>query len=296
LSIQKLILPFLPQQPLAVSLKVRPDSIATAAPTRLLFQSGDILLQPLIVSNIYAGQPFMATGLGVNSILIDTLLNDIWPSHTRGIIQGKLERINFNNNNLSSRGTITAEIFGGQLIVSDPGISGLFAAAPVLHLSARINDLNLEDLTEDTGFGRIQGVLTGYINSLEIVKGEPQKFDLLLKTRSKEGVSQKINVQAVENIAQLGGGQSPFMGLAGKLVSFFKEFSYKKIGVAASLENDVFKVNGTIKENGREYLVKKGGLTGVDVVNLNPDNRISFKDMVKRIKRIEGNRQNPVIR
>jgi hypothetical protein len=163
-------------------------------------------------------------------------------------------------------------------------------------LSARINDLNLEELTEDTAFGKIQGVLAGTINNLEIVKGQPQKFDLLLNTRAQKDVSQKINVQAVENIAQLGGGQSPFMGLAGKLVSFFKEFSYKKIGVAASLENDVFKVNGTIKENGLEYLVKKGGLTGVDVVNLTPDNRIRFKDMVKRIKRIKDNPQKPVIR
>ncbi len=100
----------------------------------------------------------------------------------------------------------------------------------------------------------------------------------------------------MENIARLGGGQSPFIGLAGTVVSFFKEFSYKKIGVAASLENDVFKVNGTIKKNGLEYIVKTGGLTGVDVINLNPDNRISFKDMVKRIKRIKSTGEDPVIR
>jgi hypothetical protein len=296
LSIQNLVLPFLPAQPLTVSLKVRPDSIATATPTRLLLQSGDILLEPLVIRNLYGAQPTIATGLSVNSILIDPFLRGVWPNPTRGMIDGKLERINFNNHTLSSRGTITAEIFDGQIIVSDPGISGLFTAAPAIYLSARLNDLNLEELTADTAFGRIQGVLSGYINSLEIVKGQPQKFDLLLETRPKNDVPQKINVRAVENIARLGGGQSPFMGLAGKLVSFFKEFSYKKIGVAASLGNDVFTVNGTIRENGLEYLVKKGGFTGVDVVNLNPDNRISFKDMVKRIKRIRGNRQNPVIR
>ncbi|MGD2271707.1 MAG: hypothetical protein PVI06_14985, partial [Desulfobacterales bacterium] len=170
LSIQKLILPFLSEQPLVVSLKVRPDSIATAATARLLFQSGHILVQPLVIKNIYAAQPSLATGLDVNSILIDTFLNGIWPKPTGGVIQGKLERINFNNNNLSSRGTITAEIFGGQIIISDPGISGFFTAAPVLHLSARINDLNLEELTEDTAFGKIQGVLAGTINNLEIVK------------------------------------------------------------------------------------------------------------------------------
>ena len=296
LSIQKLALPLLPEQPLAISLKVRPDSIATASSIRLLFQSGDIQLEPLVLRNVYTAKPSVDTGLSVNSIILDPLLKGIWPNPTHGVIYGKLERINYDGNLLSSQGTITADIFGGQVQISDPGVSGLLAGPPAFKLDARINDLKLSHLTEGTGFGKIQGVLAGYINNLEIVNGEPQKFDLRLKTRRKNDVPQKINVRAVENIAQLGGGQSPFMGLAGTVVSFFKEFSYKKIGVAASLENDMFKVNGTIKKNGLEYIVKKGGLTGVDVINLNPDNHISFKDMVKRIKRIKSTGEDPVIR
>jgi hypothetical protein len=66
----------------------------------------------------------------------------------------------------------------------------------------------------------------------------------------------------------------------------FKEFPYEKIGIRASLENDLFRINGTIKEGGKEYIVKRGGFSGVNVVNQNPDNRISFKDMVKRVKRV----------
>ncbi|MBW1802226.1 MAG: hypothetical protein JRJ85_16035, partial [Deltaproteobacteria bacterium] len=69
-----------------------------------------------------------------------------------------------------------------------------------------------------------------------------------------------------------------------------------KIGILATLENDVFRVNGTIKEGGQEYLIKRGGFSGVDVVNQNPDNRISFKDMVKRIKRVSSARERPVIK
>lgn len=86
------------------------------------------------------------------------------------------------------------------------------------------------------------------------------------------------------------------MGLAGSFAMIFKEFPYWKIGIAASLQNDVFRVNGTILEDGKEYLVKKSGFSGVDVVNLNPNNWISFKDMLKRIKRISGSGDGPVIR
>jgi hypothetical protein len=100
----------------------------------------------------------------------------------------------------------------------------------------------------------------------------------------------------VENIAQIGGGQSPFMGLAGGFAYFFKEFPYRKIGVRASLENDVFRINGTVMEGGKEYLVKRGRFSGVDIVNQNPDNRISFRDMVKRVKRVTAGKGGPVIR
>ena len=86
------------------------------------------------------------------------------------------------------------------------------------------------------------------------------------------------------------------MGFAGTLAAMFKAFPYKKIGMAASLNKDVFTINRTIVDNGVEYPVRSSGLSGVDVVNLNPDNRISFKNMIKRIQRIQGSQGGPVIR
>jgi hypothetical protein len=138
-------------------------------------------------------------------------------------------------------------------------------------------------------------VLGGRLEHLEIVGGQPQRFTLLLETIRTQGVPQRINVEAVENIARIGGGQSPFVGLAGNVASFFKEFTYDKIGILAVLENDLFKINGTIIEGGVEYLVKRGGIPGVDVVNLNPVNQISFKDMVKRVRRVTESQSGPVV-
>jgi hypothetical protein len=137
--------------------------------------------------------------------------------------------------------------------------------------------------------------LKGHIRNFELAYSQPQKFDLLLETVNKKGIPQRISVKAVENIAQIGGGQSPFMGLAGAFGSFFKKFPYKKIGIRAYLENDVFTINGTIREDGTEYLVKRGSFSGVNVVNQNPENRISFKDMVKRTKRIT-HKKVPVVK
>jgi hypothetical protein len=65
--------------------------------------------------------------------------------------------------------------------------------------------------------------------------------------------------------------------------------------VRATLDNDVFRINGTIKEGDKEYLVRRGMFSGVDVINMNPDNQISFKDMVKRVRRIKDAKMGPTI-
>ena len=85
------------------------------------------------------------------------------------------------------------------------------------------------------------------------------------------------------------------MGLTGLFVSLFETFPYEKIGIKASLKNDTFTINGTIKEEKREYLVKRGSFSGVNVINQNPDNRISFRDMLERIQRITQD-GSPIIR
>ena len=176
--------------------------------------------------------------------------------------------------------------FQGEIVIFELGGSGLFGPVPLLKFGARVEDLSLADITRGTPFGEIRGILRGRVENVEITEGQPQKFDLLLETVKKSGTSQKISIKAVDNIALIGGAQSPFMGAAGILASFFKQLPYKRIGMRASLENDIFRINGTVLEGNREYLVKRGAFAGVNIINQNPDNRISFKDMVKRVKRV----------
>jgi hypothetical protein len=67
--------------------------------------------------------------------------------------------------------------------------------------------------------------------------------------------------------------------------NFFREFPYKRIGMACTLTNDVFSLQGLIHEDGLEYLVKRS-LFGINVVNTRPRNRIAFSDMLRRLERI----------
>lgn len=295
LSVSQLTLPHLPPQPLAAALAVEPNRIGFPQPIRLGLKSGRVTLGATNLSNVYGPELRLESSLRFDDVGLGPFLEPIWPQLADGRLNGQLTEVHYREGKFTTRGTLQAEIFGGRIELSRIGLARPFAAITTLTLDADLRSLHLDAMTAGTSFGKIEGVLEGAVRNLEIVRGQPQRFDLLLETVPRPGVDQTINIRAVENIARIGGGQSPFMGLAGVMGALFKEFRYRKIGVRASLENDIFHINGTIRENGTEYLVKSGGLPGVDVINSNPDNRIRFKDMVKRIQRIGSNSAEPVI-
>lgn len=286
LSLQSAALPLLPSQPLEVSLQAMPNRLSTDSAIVIQTPGGPLRLGPVRMEDLFAPDRSLHTRLSFDDIQIDTLLPKGAAPAAKGTIAGTLDPVRYSNHTLTADGRIRADVFGGTLSFQDISASGLFTPAPVFKLDAHWKGLRLSRITTRTPFGKIEGVLNGRLQNFEFAYGQPQAFDLVLETVQKKGVPQTISVQAVENIARIGGGQSPFMGLTGIFMSLFETFPYRKIGIRASLENDIFTINGTIRENGTEFLVKRGTFSGVNVVNQNPDNRIRFKDMVNRIQRI----------
>jgi hypothetical protein len=289
-AMKSVTLPMLPEQPFSILVDAGPNALSVDAPTVIQVPGGNVRLGAVQVNNLFSKDISAHTRLDLDGINMQTLLSGIGAlppeGKLSGTLTGMLDPVRYENHTLTAQGEIIARVFGGKIEVSNIKASGVFTAAPVLMLNAACHDLMLNDMTTDTTFGKIEGVLEGHIRNFEIAYGQPQKFDLLLETVKRKDVPQTISIKAVDNIAQIGGGQSPFMGLAGAFASVFERFPYKKIGIRAGLENDMFTINGTIHEDGTEYIVKRSGFSGVNIVNQNPDNRINFKDMMKRIQRI----------
>lgn len=295
LEVESMTVPLLTKQPLSLQLVAGPNRISVESGTVIKVPGGDLRLGTVQIERLFDPDLSIHTRLEFEKIKLHPLLSKIWMHHIDGTLAGTLNPVRYKNHVVTTQGKLNAAVFGGNIILSDLGASGLFTPAPVYKLNVKWKDLLLSEMTTDTAFGKIEGVLKGQLRDVEMAYGQPQKFNLLLETVKTKGIPQKISVRAVENIAQIGGGQSPFIGLAGAFASFFKTFPYKKIGIKANLENDVFTVNGTIKEGGIEYMIKRGSFSGVDIINQNPDNRISFKDMLKRIKRI-GSKGGAVVK
>jgi hypothetical protein len=281
LSIGSFDLPPLPVQSLSLPLQASPDRLFVTSSTFLKVPGGKIKLGPIMSKDLYRSQRSLETSLSLDAVELDPLLTGIWPQPLAGILEGELDPVHLKGHALHTRGDLRARVFGGDILISSLSASGLFTPTPLLKLNARWKDLRLGDLTGETSFGRIEGFLKGYVKDLEIAYGQPQRFDLLLETVKKKGIRQRMSQKAVDSISQIGGGQSPFMGIA---------------GIRASLENDVFQINGTIREGGTEYYVKGSGVPRVNIINVNPDNRIRFKDMVKRIRRVATSKKGPVVK
>jgi hypothetical protein len=296
LSIKSARLPLLPPQAVEISFKAGPHRLSTTSPLSFKVPGGQLVFGKIVCRDPYSISPDIETSLRLRKIDLEPWLSRIWPSPVQGSGRGKLDPVQIEGDTVSTKGEIAARLFGGRVVLTNVGVKRFLSLAPVIHLDASWQNINLGELTRDTAFGKIEGVLRGQVKNLEIADGQPQKFELFMETVQKAGVPQKISVQALNNIAQIGGGASPFSGFTGALISLFKELSYEKIGVKASLENDVFRINGTVKENGKEYLVKKGGFSGVDVIIADHgSNTISFRDMLSRIKRVTGSKGSPVV-
>ncbi len=198
--------------------------------------------------------------------------------------------LSFAGNQLKVRGEIEFPLFSGRVSIGNIQVRRLFSPSQVIALDLKARKLDLQKITALVQAGSATGIINVKLENLEISYGQPSKFDLEIKSVKTAGVPQKISVEAIENISMLSSGSNVGHGLLNVGINrFFSHYRYGKIGLYCRLRDDVFQLRGLIRQDGREYVVKRGFLTGVDVINYNPDNRISFRDMQERVLRIFSN-------
>jgi hypothetical protein len=191
---------------------------------------------------------------------------------------------------MTATGELTGDLFGGRLDVRHVTMERPFGAGREIGADVNVSRIDLERLSAALGVGRITGRLSGSVEGLRVAYGQPVAFHLTMESVPVKGVNQTVSLKAVNSISLVSTG-SALSGMGASLMTtFFKEFTYEKIGFESGLKNDVFIVRGLIHEDGVEYLVKRSFFGGINVINANPDNRIGFSDMLDRAKRVTSER------
>ncbi|MEA1992000.1 MAG: hypothetical protein U9N58_07385 [Thermodesulfobacteriota bacterium] len=218
--------------------------------------------------------------------LIGVDLKALWPELPLQVnIEANLDQGIWKDPRLNFNGEILVNTAGGGIRFQNIWVEPL-ATMPRFGADVVFHGLDLAQLSDAAHFGRITGKLTGHIDNLIMSGGQPESFELVMENDPGAPGPKKISLEAVEKISVLGGGGS--IPLFGRI---FKEYPYRRIGMSCSLKNDLFTLHGLIKKDGQEYLVKRGFIRGVDVINRNPNGKISFKDMLDRLKRITRTEQ-----
>jgi len=223
-------------------------------------------------------------GIRIEDVDLGRLTRRLMGKEIPGVVNADFGVMRYENSRITSEGRAAISVFGGEIEATNFFAENIASSTRRIGGDFTFRDINLEEVTRKIEIGKMTGIIQGSLKKVMVEYGQPASFILEVESVERAGISQLISMDAIQNISILGTGVDSALNRG--ITQFFKEYPYSKIGLRCVLTNDQFSVNGMIHEEGKEYLVRRGFLRGVDVVNQNPDNAISFKDMQERTERI----------
>lgn len=240
--------------------------------------------------SVLAVNPSARTILGVSNLTLTDLDFSRLPSSESFKLAGRASiptcEMEIRPGVLRLMGPLRGELFGGRLTVDDIRVTDAFSAGRRIAFQAQIESLDVEKFTASIPFGEVTGIVDVSLRDFALSYGQPENFDLSIVSVPRKGVSRTFSLKAVNSLSIISSAGSAAAPSNNLLMRLLPSFGYSRIGIACSLKNDVFTLQGTIVEGGIQYLVRRSALFGIDVVNGNPINKIGFKDMIERIKRV----------
>jgi hypothetical protein len=180
-------------------------------------------------------------------------------------------------------------LWGGRVIVKGVEGSDLLSPFPRFQLSARFLDIDLAELTSTLEFGDMTGLVEGEVTDLALVAGTPVRFHAVMKSVPEQTRARRVSLKAVNNISRLGTGSS-VGALERGVYSLFDSFPYQAIGIDLTLRQDDFTLRGLLERGEKELFLKGRFPLRLDVVNVRPGTRVSFKTMMSRLGNLEVRR------
>ncbi|GFK92553.1 hypothetical protein NNJEOMEG_00378 [Fundidesulfovibrio magnetotacticus] len=240
------------------------------------------------------GQGFAASA---SATLRDVPLKGLTRGRVDAPLSGHWPKVTLTREMLTLDGELAAEAFGGRAVVK-----GVMVAKPLekdrqVRLHAGLLGADLERLSAMTGGGRVTGRVNVTLSEFRVAGFLPLSFTLRVETVETPGVEQRISLGAVNSLTEVSAGRAVDPGFAARTaLKLFGDFGYRKLGLMVGLKGKWCTVRGLHHENGVEYVLRRSGFTGVDVVIGNAENAIPFADLLARILNIINKRIETKVR
>ena len=267
----------------SMRLVLRGRSGSLLEPVRLPVFDGAINVQELRIRD--AGLPSMQvqfTGEIEPISLAEISKAFGWPA-LGGFVTGRIPAVEYKDDTLSFGGDLEAEIFDGIVRGSNIKLSDPLGRWPRLTADLALENLDLETITSTLEFGAITGRIEGRLDRLELFAWAPVAFDAWLRTPATDRSHKLISVDAINNIANVGGtaGTGVAAAMQGGLLRFFSRYRYKQLAIRCVLEDDVCQLSGSPIAGNRYYLLEGAGLPRVDIIG--NSGRIQWSELVDQI-------------
>ncbi|HAR96953.1 MAG TPA: hypothetical protein DCR97_13500 [Deltaproteobacteria bacterium] len=257
---------------------------------------GKVEIGAVQVTNLLTPLAGVSTRITATDLDLGQLTEELLGVIVPGMMDASLGEVSMVEGTWTSSGGVRFLVFGGDVEVRNLSGSDLLAPSRAFSADVTFRGIDLEQVTRLVKTGTVTGFIKGSIKDLNISYGEPSSFVLVLESDMSKSTRRRISVDAIENLSIIGTGSSGISSILNSgLNRFFKAYPYSRIGIMCTLKNDTFRLRGTIREGGTEYLIRRGWLRGIDVINQNPDNAISFRDMQERIGRIFSSEKPEVL-
>ena len=269
--------------PITASLSLVDNGLRFLQPIHVGIFGGDLEIRNLFWPDLLGNPTQVSFSAETKQLRLDDLTQAMnWPRFS-GILTGSIPEVQSAENILRTRGEIQAELFGGHLRMGKLEIENPFSPLASIKLDAKIDSIDLEQLSKTFAFGRISGILEGNIENLVLINGQPSELRADLHTVDRGG-EQRISVEALNKITVLSSGEEAG-ALYGGLASFFDSFRYSKLGFKATLKNDRLTLRGVESRGDEEYLVV-GSLLPPTVNVVSHTQNIAFSELLRRLERI----------
>jgi len=203
-----------------------------------------------------------------------------------GQFSGVLPEVLWSAAGIRIDGDLLLRIFDGRIVARDLRVLDPFGTLPELATDLDIEQIDLDLLTREAPFGRIQGRIGGQVRGLRLQAWQPVAMDLHLATPENNDRPRRISQQAVDSLAALSGGGAGLLSRG--LMRFFSEYSYGRLGVGCRLVNGVCTVSGVERPADRGVvLVSRGGLLPPWIEVRASSREISWRSLVEIYRRIE---------
>jgi len=271
--------------PVTTTVSLANNALRLHQPLRLSLFGGEVELRNLAWADLIRDPKAVTFSADTRRLQLQDLTEAFdWPRFS-GQLNGAIPEVESAGDTLRTRGEIQAELFGGRILLSKLEIENPFSALASIKMSAKLESIQLEQLSKTFAFGRISGILEGSIEDLVITAGQPAQLRADLHSVERSGVDQRISVDALNKITVLSSGQEAG-ALYGGLAGFFDSFRYSKLGFKATLRNDRLTLRGVESQGGKELLVV-GSFLPPTVNIVSHTQEIAFSELLRRLERIK---------